>query len=186
MNRCAISGGKGRTATLTGGFRSEEARGLDRRLEPEVGVGALGRDAAARSPLEQAALEQVGLVDVLDRVALLPHGDRERGETDLPAGEVRADRGEDLAVETVQALVVDLEEVERGARGVGVDVSTSMDLGKVAHALEQAIGHTRGAAAALGDRARPRGLDLDPEHAGGADDDPGEVAGPVVLEPVLE
>ena len=93
---------------------------------------------------------------------------------------------EDLAVEAVEALVVDLEEVERGARGVGVDVATPVDLGEVAHALEQAVGDARGAAGALGDRARARGLDLDAQHARGADDDAGEVAGAVVLEPVLE
>ena len=57
---------------------------------------------------------------------------------------------------------------------------------KVAHALEQPVGDAGRPAAALGDRARARRLDLDAQDAGGADDDAGEVAGAVVLEPVLE
>ena len=110
--------------------RSEKAGRLRGRLEPEVAEGALGGAAAARRPLEQAALEQVGLVDVLDRVRLLADRDGERREPDGAAAEVRADGREDLAVQAIQALVVDLEEVERGARGVGVDVPTPMDLGE--------------------------------------------------------
>ena len=39
--------------------------------------GVRGRAAAARGALEEAALEQVGLVDVLDGVLLLLDGDRE-------------------------------------------------------------------------------------------------------------
>src|SRR5512141_1857127 len=100
MNKCAISGDKSRTATLRN--RSEKARRLRGRLEPEVAVGALGRAASAGRALEQAALEQIGLVDVLDRVRLLRHGDRERRKADGPAAEVGADGGEDLAVEAIQ------------------------------------------------------------------------------------
>src|SRR5581483_11498060 len=63
-----------------------------RRLEPEMAEGAAGRDAPARGALEQPALEQIGLIDILDRVLLLPHGHGQRRESHGPAGELLADR----------------------------------------------------------------------------------------------
>ena len=81
-----------------------------------------GRAAPARRAHEEAALEQVGLVDVLDRVLLLLDRDGERGEADRAAAEALADRDQDLAVQPVQALVVDLEQFQRGVGGRGVDV----------------------------------------------------------------
>src|SRR3712207_2423305 len=80
------------------------------RREPEVGEGRGGGHAPARRALEEAALEQVGLVDVLDRVRLLAHRDREGRQPDRAAAEARAHRGEDLAVEAVEAEGVDLEQ----------------------------------------------------------------------------
>src|SRR4051794_15478160 len=91
----------------------EQLRGLGRGLEAHVGEGVRGGDAAAGGALEQAALEQVGLVDILDRVLLLADRDGERGEADGAAAELLADRAEDLAVQAVQAELVDLELRER-------------------------------------------------------------------------
>ena len=73
-----------------------------------------GRAAAARRALDEAALEQVGLVDVLDGVGLLVDGDGERREPDGPSPEAGADDLEDRAVEPVEPLVVDLLQLERG------------------------------------------------------------------------
>ena len=92
--------------------RSEQ-RQRPGRLQAEVREGALRGRPPARRALDQAALEQVGLVDVLDRVLLLAHRDRERREPDRAAAELLADRAQDLAVEAVEARVVDLEQVER-------------------------------------------------------------------------
>ena len=80
---------------------------------PRCSNARLRGRAAARRALDQAALEQVRLVDVLDRVLLLADRDRERREPDRAAAELLADRAQDLAVEAVEALVVDLEQVER-------------------------------------------------------------------------
>ena len=79
-------------------------------------VAALGQDPAARGPLDQALLEQVGLEDVLDRVGLLADGDREGREPDRPAGELLGDRREQLAVVAVEAGAVDLEQLQGLAR----------------------------------------------------------------------
>ena len=80
-----------RASPATRSRSARTGRGLGRRLEPEVAKGVHRRAAAPRRALEEAALEQVGLVDVLDRVGLLLHGDRERGEADRAAGEALAD-----------------------------------------------------------------------------------------------
>ena len=69
----------------------------------------------------QALLQQVGLVDVLDRVVLLADRDRERREADRAAGELLADRAQDLAVEAVEPALVDLEQLERRVRGLRGD-----------------------------------------------------------------
>src|SRR6187200_59171 len=57
-----------------------EERGLVRRVEPEVLEGAPRGGPAAGRALEQAALQQVGLVDVLERVGLLVDRDGQRRE----------------------------------------------------------------------------------------------------------
>ena len=137
-----------------GPFGLEEALAVGRRLEAEMGEGVRRRHPPARRALDEAALQQVRLVDVLDRVLLLVHGHRERRQTDRAAAEAHADRVQDLAVQPVQALVVDLEHVQRGVGGRGVDRAVAVDLRVVADALEQAVGDARRAARALGDRPR--------------------------------
>src|SRR5262245_51783974 len=102
MNRCAISSREGSqsfkrriwVATDARVSASEQASGVFGRLEAEVAEGVRRRHAPARRALQEPALEQVGLVDVLDRVLLLLHGDRERREPDRAAAEALADDAE--------------------------------------------------------------------------------------------
>ena len=54
----------------------------------------LGDDTAAIRALDEAELQQVGLVDVLDRVGLFAERDRECRETNRPAVEALDDRPE--------------------------------------------------------------------------------------------
>src|SRR3954468_23074551 len=91
----------------------EQRRRVGRRLEAEMSERVRRRDAAARSPLEEPPLEQVGLVDVLDRVLLPPHGHGQRRQADRTAAELLADRAEDLAVEAIETEMVDLQLRER-------------------------------------------------------------------------
>src|SRR4029078_1938290 len=95
-----------------------------------------------------------------------------REEPAGPAAERAADRAEDLAVQAIEALLVDLEQVEC-ARGLPrADDAAAADMGVVAHAREQAVGDARGAAGAVGDRPGAGGLDLDLQHARAAGHDP--------------
>ena len=80
-----------------------------------MGAAEIGDHAAARCALEEAELEQVGLVDVLDRLRLLAERDGERREPDRSAAELDRDRAEELAVGPLEAEAAD--EIARRARG---------------------------------------------------------------------
>src|ERR1019366_5097744 len=124
-------------------------------------VGAPGGGAATGGALEQPALEQVGLVHVLDRVLLLTDRHRERRQAHGSAAELLADHAQDLAIQAVEALVIDLQQIECCSSCGGGDYPVALHLNKVAHTLEQAVRHSRSATAALRNRARPAVVDLD-------------------------
>src|SRR6185295_3625447 len=93
--------------------RSEKRPNALRRRQAQVLIRAGGGDAAAGGALDQPPLQEVGLVDVLDRVLLLADGDRQSGKADRAAVELLDDRAEDLAVEPLEALRVHLQELQR-------------------------------------------------------------------------
>ena len=68
---------------------------------------------AARRALHEALLDQVGLDDVLDRVARLRQRRRDRLDADRAAGEILRDHREVAPVERVEAVRVDLEREQR-------------------------------------------------------------------------
>ena len=93
---------------------------------------------------------------------------------------------EDVAVQAVEALVVDLEQRERLVGGGVRHDAGPADLGPVADAAQQPVGDARRAAAARGDRERAGLVDPHVEDLGRAVDDAREVGGRVGLEPVLD
>ena len=139
---------------------------------------------AARGPHQESLLEQIGLVDVLDRVGLLPHRHGQGREAHGPAAEFLADRREDVAVQAIEAGLVHLEQLEPVARHLLVDASCTAHLGEVADPLEKAVGHARGAARARGDDLGARVVHVHLEDAGGAAHDPGQVGRLVKVETV--
>ena len=96
-------------------------------------------------------LEEVGLVDVLDRVGLLADRRREGVHADRPAAELLDDGEEEAPVDLVEAVGVDLEEGEGVAGDGGGDGALGPDLGEVAHPAQEAVGDAGGPAAAAGD-----------------------------------
>ena len=146
--------------------------------------GGVGRDPPSRGALEEALLEQIGLVDVLDRVRLLSHRDRQRAEADRAAAELGADRAQDLAVQPVEPGRVHLEHVEGVGGHARVYMACPAHLGEVADPLQQAVRHPGRAARARGDRPGARLVDLHLEDARRAKHDPGELGRLVQLQPV--
>src|SRR5512143_2880294 len=83
-----------------GNLRSLKQAGLPAllRLEFELAVAELGGDAALRRALEIAFHNQVGLINLLERVGLLAHGDRQRADAHRSAAEFDDHRLENALV----------------------------------------------------------------------------------------
>src|ERR1700678_4533040 len=114
-------------------------------------VGQGGGDAAAGGAVEQAELHEVGLVDFLDGVFFLAEGGGEGVEADGAAGIFLDDGQEQVAVDVVEAVLVDAEHGQGVAGDGQIDETFSADFSEIADAAEQAIGDARGAAGAAGD-----------------------------------
>ena len=149
----------GRRAEGPAARQSKSVPALRRRLDAAVAIAGLGDRAAARRALQEAAHDEVGLVDVHDRVGFLAERHGQRVEPHRPAVELVADGEQDVAVELVEAFVVDLEEVERGQADLARDDALVAHLGEVAHAPQQAVGDPRRAARAGRDLAGRLGVD---------------------------
>src|SRR5438128_1066511 len=78
----------------------------------EMGEGRRRGYSASGCALEEALLQEVGLVDVFHRLGLLPDGDGQGRQADGRAAEGAAEGGEDAAVDLVEAPLVDLEQPE--------------------------------------------------------------------------
>ena len=92
-------------------------------------------DAASRRSLQEAELEEIGLVDVPDRVRLLAERYRECREPDRPAAELVRDCLEQLTVYALEADLVDLEQLESLAR----DVLFVDEIHRVNRAIEEIL-----------------------------------------------
>src|SRR6266511_817280 len=149
----------------------------------DVLAAQVGQHPTPRRALDEAQLEQVGLVDVLDRVRLLAQRDGEGRQSHRAASELVRDRPEQLAVHALQALGVDLEEIERLGSDLGCDLALVAHLGDVADATQDAVRHPRRSSGSP--RDLPGGLvhDHNAENARRAVDDSGQLVGLVVPEP---
>ena len=110
-------------------------------------------------------LEQVGFVDVLDRVRLLADRRRQRVDADGAASELLDDGEQQPAVDVVEAVGVDVEERERVLRNHAGYRTARADQREIAHAAKQSVGDARGAARALGDLLPARGVERHVEDA---------------------
>src|ERR1700730_8152225 len=79
------------------------------KIESQMGECRGGCGAAAWRSLDEALLQKVRLIDILDRVLLLSDGNRQCGQADRTAVELRADRTQYLAIQTVQTALVHLQ-----------------------------------------------------------------------------
>src|SRR4051794_25105714 len=92
--------GRSRLAALL-----EQTRRISVGFKAQMREGFRGRDAPARGALDEALLQQIRLVDVLECVLLLGDDDCEGAQPDRATVELLADGAQDLAVEAVQALL---------------------------------------------------------------------------------
>src|SRR5438046_2116826 len=118
---------------------------------PDVLAAELRHDPAARRPLQEAELEQIRLVDVLDRVGLLAERDRKGGEPDRAAVESLHHRAQESAVDPLEPALVDLHQVERLARDRRRNGALVPDLGDVPNTAQDPVRDPRRSARAAGD-----------------------------------
>src|SRR5439155_23956529 len=161
------------------------ARWWDLEAEPgQVLAGCFGRAPALRRSIEEAEPQQERLVDVLDRLDLLGEDGTQGSDADWPRLELLDDRGEQLPIGRVEALVVDLHRPHRLARRRLVDAAVAVDLGVIADPLQQPVDDPWRSSAAPRDRPCRAGIDLDIEDSIRSLDDLDELIVAVEVEPV--
>jgi hypothetical protein len=110
-----------------------------------------GQHAAARRALNEAALDQKRLDDVLDRVARLRERRGNRLDADRAAAIVLGDQREIAAVHRVEPGGVDFEMAERAVGDGAFDGWIASHQREIAHAFQQAPRDAWRAARAPGD-----------------------------------
>jgi len=96
-----------------------------------VAACAGGHHTTARRALEKAELQQVGLVDVLERALVLAERGRERLEPHRAAAVVLDGGDQQAAVELVEAEGVHLQPLEAVPRGLERDARLLAGVGEV-------------------------------------------------------
>src|SRR3954447_5962256 len=87
-----------------------------RRPQAEMAPCGCSGDPASGGAGQQPCPDEERLGDGLDRLGLLGHRDRQRGQPYRAAAEPTEQRVEDRPVEPVEAELVDLVDLQRGAR----------------------------------------------------------------------
>src|SRR5579859_1705205 len=122
-----------------------------RGVEAEVFVGEACDDATAWGACDEAELQQVGFVDILDGFGVFTGAGGQRVQADGATIELLDDGQQQVAVGLVEADLVDLQRCQGRLSHLACDDAVGAHLGIVAHALEQAVDDTRGAARAACD-----------------------------------
>src|SRR5215212_9574413 len=149
-------------------------------------VCPVGCDSSARRALDEAALQQVWLVYVLDGVACLSQGHGDGADADGTAIELVDYEPEIVPVSPVEAELVHALHVERGVGRLLVDLALAHHLGVVSYPLEEPVHDTRRAAAAAGELARAALGDRHVEYARVAGYYLLQFLGAVVLQPLRD
>src|SRR5438132_1603389 len=105
-----------------------------------MAISESGGDPTPRRSLQEACLDQVRLVEVLESAAVFSHRGGDRSDADGAASELLDDRRQDPAVELVEAVLIHLQPRERLAGGREVDFPLAVDVREVAQAAQQAVG----------------------------------------------
>ena len=113
-------------------------------------VGEGGGFATTGGALDEAFLDEVRLVDILDGAGVFAEGGGDVGEADGTSIELVDDGGEELVVDLVEAVLIDAEGFEGVFGNLDVDGVFAHHHGEVAHAAQQGVGDTRCATTAEG------------------------------------
>ena len=97
-------------------------------------VGPSGRDSAAGGAADEALLQEVGLINVLDGVPRFRQCSRQGFYTHRSAFVVLDDDSEQPTVHLIEPDIVDLKPSTRQLHDITVDAPVAFNLGKIANA----------------------------------------------------
>ena len=152
----------------------------------EMLVGKEGGFAATRGALDEAFLDEVRFIDILNGTCIFAHRCRNRIESDGTATELVDDGREQFVVDLIETEGVDIEGFEGVFGYLQVDRAVSLDLRKIAYAAQEGVGYTRRTARTACNLAGGFLVDIDMKQACRALDDTGEDVCIVVLEVAVD
>ena len=114
-------------------------------------VGKRRCHSSSRRALDEALHDEERLVNLLYGAAILAYCRGNGAYAYRTATELVDDGGENLVVNLVQAILVDVERLERHLGNIISDGSVALYLGKITHSSEQRVGDTRSSARTAGD-----------------------------------
>src|SRR5262245_7179667 len=118
---------------------SKQAGGRRSEGNAKVLVGESGDDASSGCALKKADLEKIGLVHVLNGIDFFAQNGSDRVYANRTAIESLDDRAKQLAIDFVEALGIDIHQLQCVVRDFRRDASVSLDLRVVANPLEQPV-----------------------------------------------
>src|SRR5438045_9110123 len=101
-------------------------------------VGDLGQHAAARGALQEALLQQIGLDDLFEDVALIAERRRHRLDADRAAAVMLGDRAQIAAVQRIEAAMIDFEALQRLFRGRSLEIRSTANPWSMADSVKYA------------------------------------------------
>src|SRR6202521_1285669 len=153
-----------------------------RALDAHLIIGLWHGNSALGSSLDEAFLDQIGLVDLFDRSGIFSHRDREGTESDGAALETNDKRFEESFIHFVQAVSVDVEHFESFVGNYLGDEAVGFDLRIVADPAQKIVCYPRRPSGARGDLVGAALIDADADQPGAALDDVAQVLQSVVVE----
>ena len=114
-------------------------------------VGKRRCHSSSRRALDETLHDEERLVNLLYGAAILAYCRGNGAYAYRTATELVDDGGENLVVNLVQAILIDVERLERHLGNIVSDGSVALYLGEITHSSQQGIGDTRGSARTAGD-----------------------------------
>ena len=108
----------------------------------EVLVGEEGRFAATGGAFDEAFLDEVGFIDILDRTGVFAHGCCDRIEADRSATELIDDGKQQFVIDLIETEGINIESFEGVLGDLEVDGTVTLDLCEVTYATQESVGNT--------------------------------------------
>lgn len=123
-------------------------------------IGTRHGDAAARRFADKPKLQEIRLVNVLNRRSFFSCGCGKRVQTDRTAAEFNDNRIQQSSVNIVKPQLIHFKSVQRHCRNGSGNAPVSFNLGEITYALQKPVCDSGRAARTQGDLVRSRIVDF--------------------------